>query len=313
MASPKVIVFGPTGAVGSSAALTAAKLGAHVALAMRDTSKSIPGLDAATEKQHGFERVTADLTKPETVRAAVEQSGATRAFFYLQFGSPDGMRATVEALKAGGIELPVFLSSFTVRGDLKKADPADMISYAHSMVEVSLTEVFGANNYIALRPGWFASNAQHWYHKDVPRRELKVWAPDAGVDAIVPKDIGAVGGTFLAKGPQGDDRAIYLYGPTLQSHLDAVKIYIKELGIDAKTTIIDDVQEAIKIFTEDREFPEFLAKSMLPPMKEKVNADAHVFGYEINRGDLGNVEKYTGKKATTFEEWVQENKQKLLA
>ena len=40
-----VIIFGPTGAVGTAAAREAGKRGAKVWLAMRDTNKKIPGLD----------------------------------------------------------------------------------------------------------------------------------------------------------------------------------------------------------------------------------------------------------------------------
>lgn len=66
MAARKVIVFGPTGAVGSAAARTAASLGAEVTLAMRDTAKVIPGLDDEKEKNGAFERTQADLTNPDT-------------------------------------------------------------------------------------------------------------------------------------------------------------------------------------------------------------------------------------------------------
>ncbi|KAL8867668.1 MAG: hypothetical protein Q9174_005513, partial [Haloplaca sp. 1 TL-2023] len=107
MASPNVIVFGPTGAVGSNAARTASALGAKVTLAMRDTSKSIPGLSASDEKAGNFSRVQADLTKPDTVSEAVRQYQATHAFIYLVFGSSDSMKATISALKSAGIQLVV--------------------------------------------------------------------------------------------------------------------------------------------------------------------------------------------------------------
>jgi uncharacterized protein YbjT (DUF2867 family) len=44
MAFEKVIVFGPTGNIGSITAQTASKKGAKVYLAMRDPKKTIPGL-----------------------------------------------------------------------------------------------------------------------------------------------------------------------------------------------------------------------------------------------------------------------------
>lgn len=99
MAAPRnVIIFGATGAIGSVAALKAHQEGVNVALAMRGPSKPIPTLDDVPAQ-----KVQADLTKPETVRAAVYQSGATTAFIYAIHQMPDGMRSTLEALKESGI------------------------------------------------------------------------------------------------------------------------------------------------------------------------------------------------------------------
>src|ERR1700760_1967681 len=124
MAPHKVIVFGPTGAVGSAAARTAQEQGAQVVLAMRDTTKAIRGLDAEKEKQGSFERIYADLTKPDTVGEAVNKTGAKYAFMYVAQGTSDHMKSTIQALKNAGIELVVFLSSFTVRGELKAIEPS---------------------------------------------------------------------------------------------------------------------------------------------------------------------------------------------
>ena len=114
MASRKSNRFlGPRGAVGSAAARTAEELGAKVVLAMRDPEKSIPGIDSEKEKQGSFERVQADLTKPDTVRDAVNTTGAKYAFIYLAHGAPNGMKSTIEALKSAGIHLVVFLEQFS--------------------------------------------------------------------------------------------------------------------------------------------------------------------------------------------------------
>ncbi|MCJ1302290.1 hypothetical protein MMC08_005093, partial [Hypocenomyce scalaris] len=162
MASRKVIVFGPTGAVGSAAARTAEELGAKVVLAMRDTQKPIPGLDPEKEKQASFERVYADLTKPDTVRDAVNTSRAKYAFIYCTHGTPEHMKSTIEALKSAGIDLVVFLSSFTVQGDLKAIQPSEVLPYVHAQVEIKLGEIFGADGFVAVRPGSFASNTRQY-------------------------------------------------------------------------------------------------------------------------------------------------------
>src|SRR5690242_4097198 len=65
-----VLVFGPTGAVGCAAAIEAHRRGAHVWLAMRDTSKKIDGLSESDLESERFSRVQADLDKPDTLKRA---------------------------------------------------------------------------------------------------------------------------------------------------------------------------------------------------------------------------------------------------
>ena len=304
MASRKVIVFGPTGAVGSAAARTASDLGAHVVLAMRDTSKSIPSLDPGTEKQGSFERVTADLTKPDTVREAVTSTGAKHAFIYLAVHSPDGMKATIEALKSAGIELVVFLSSFTVTGDPRDIQPADMIPYLHAKVEISLEEVYGSDKYVAVRPGSFASNNMQ-YKAGIEKGEVKIFMPEATIDNIVPEDIGRVSGIILAKGPQNGEMKPYLWGPDLLSQEETVKTLAKALGKDPKITSANK-EEAYKMFVEERGVPPPLAEYMIRQSGKTVSGESQVFGYKVNKEELSNVGKYSGKKGTTFREWVEQ-------
>ena len=311
MSSHKVIVFGPTGAVGSSAARTAEELGAKVVLAMRDTKKSIPGLNAEKEKQGHFERVYADLTKPDTVRDAVKITRAKHAFIYCAHGTPDHMESAIEALKAAGIDLVVFLSSFTVRGDLKAIQPSEIIPYVHAQVEINLREIFGTDGFVAVRPGSFASNTIQ-FKAGLEKGEVKIHGPDAKVDCIVPEDIGRVCGRVLAKGPQDDQKAIYLYGPELLSQTESVKVLAKVLGKDPKIEIADE-QEAYKMFVEERGVPVPVAKYMIRQAGKTVTEQSQVFGYPITEEQLSNVQKYSGRKGTTFEEWVEQNKQMFVS
>lgn len=113
-----VIIYGPTGNVGSATAIAAHELGAKVFLAGRDISKPIPGL---TDEQAAPTRVKADLTDPASVTQSVKSSGATRAFVYLvppgPSQVPDHMLSTFQALKDGGIEFvgETALSLFALR------------------------------------------------------------------------------------------------------------------------------------------------------------------------------------------------------
>lgn len=167
-----MIVFGPTGNVGSIVALTAQQQSAKVFLAMRDTQKSIPGLRSAQELKGEFARVAADLMDPASVRSAVTQSRATAAFIYLTWQTKDGMKATLEALKAAGVEFVVFLSSFTIRGPLEKVSPANRIPYMHAQVELNLRAIYGEKQFVALRAGGFASEFVEWTSCQVLKHAL---------------------------------------------------------------------------------------------------------------------------------------------
>lgn len=311
MTLPKVIVFGPSGAVGAATARAAHELGAKVVLAMRDTTKPIPGLDEAKLKDGNFERVQADLQEPDTVHHAVSSTQATRAFIYIAHRSPDNMKSTLQALKSAGIDLVVLLSSFTIQGEPEDVKPSEVIPYLHAQVEISLKEVFGPGGYVAARPGAFASNTIQ-YKAGLESGLVKIFAPEATVDAIAQEDIGRACGTVLVKGPLDENPAMYLYGPQLISQADCVKTLAKVLG---KSPTIEpmDREEAYKNFTEQRRWPAPLAEYMIRQSGVVDPARRLVCGYPVGAEQLATVEKYTGKKAITFEEWAEQNKQMFIS
>ena len=311
MASRKVIVFGPTGAVGSSTARTAEELGAKVVLAMRDTKKSIPGLDAEKEKQGGFERVHADLTKSDTVHDAVKATGAKYAFIYLAHSSSDHMKSTIEALKSAGIESVVFLSSFMILGDLTAIQPSEVIPYLHARVEINLTEIFGSDGFVAVRPGYFASNTLEW-KSGIEKGEVKLYVPDAKIDCIVPEDIGRVCGRVLAKGPQDEQKTPYLYGPELLTQTESVKILARVLGKNVKIEIADE-EAAYKSAVEERGIPPLIAKYIIGRLGKLDPKQSGVMGYSVSEEEMSNVQKYSGRKGTTFEAWAEQNKHLLVS
>ena len=118
---------------------------------MRDPQRPVPGLSPQRERREGFERVQADLTDPESIAAAVKTSGAKRAFLYAAFDSSDHMRASLAVLKSAGINFVVFLSSCTVQGDPHDVSPSELIGYLHAQIEVNLEDIFGLENFIAVR------------------------------------------------------------------------------------------------------------------------------------------------------------------
>ncbi|KAL2018109.1 hypothetical protein VTK56DRAFT_1239 [Thermocarpiscus australiensis] len=316
MSSNKVIVFGPTGGVGSFTALAAQERGAKVYLGMRDTQKAIPGLDPAREQQGGFERVQADLTKPDTVKAAVAQTGAKRAFVYLAFGTPDHMRATLEALKSAGVEFVVFLSSFSVEGDRRAVPPGEFVAWEHAQVEIALEEVFGAGGFgfAAVRPAFFATNVVRWFGGLFAAGEGKLLYPEARFDYITPEDIGRVCGSLLTNGPRAlddDGEAIDLCGPQLLSLEEAVGIIGKAIGKDLRFEAVTEDEEALKFFV-DNGLPEPVAKNLVKSFGEVADGRGAVEKTRYEKA-VANIQKYGGEAPTKFQDWVEANKARFTA
>lgn len=310
--SPTVIVFGPTGSVASITARTAQSHGAKVILAMRDPSKSIPGLTKEQEQQGGYSRVQADLTKPETLTTAVKSSGATRAFVYLAHGSPDHMKSSLEALKSAGIEFVVFLSSYTIGsqgGDPKKVVGSEIIPYMHAQVEISLNEVFGPEKFVAIRAGAFATNLLR-YKDGILKGDLRLFGGDFKMDYITPVDMGTVSGTILATqtGPREGQGSVYLFGPQVLPIADAIAVVGKVLEKEFKVTHIDE-KEATEQF-EAMHFPKPLTDYMIRKFGEELDEKKERPWYDEG---VENVRLYTGKPATALREWAEANKELFSA
>lgn len=298
MASPKVIVFGPTGNIASVASITAQSLGTQVFLAMRDPSKQIPGLTAEAEKAGNYSRVQADLTQPSTVSAAVKQSGATRAFIYAARGSPDHMRATITALKEAGVEYVVFLSSFTVTDPAANVPQEELIGFMHAQVEVNLEQIYGKGKYCAIRPGGFATNSMQW-KQGIASGELKMHGMAFKMDCITPGDMGRVSGKVLVEGTE--DHAVYLYGPQNIPCKEVATRIAKVLGKDLQIGEQTD-EEAVEEMT-NYGYPPPIVKYMV---KARVGEGLPRPFYQEG---VENVRKYTGRSAMTLEEWVADNRQ----
>lgn len=299
-----VIIFGPTGNIGSAAARTAQENGAITYLAMRDTQKPIPGLSASKEREGNFHRIQADLTDPESVAAAIKLSGARRAFIYLAHSTSDHMRDTLEAMKSAGVEFIVFLSSYTIEGETRDIPASEIIPYVHARVEINLDEVYGPENYVALRPGGFATNLLR-YMKGIQDGEVKLYAPGFKFDYITPGDMGRVGGKILVQGPRNGQRKVYLYGPQVIAQGDAVQVIGKiVLGKDVKVTALDE-QQALDQYA-GLGIPKPLAEYMVRKSGSISNELANRPCYDVG---VENVRLYTGKPSMEFGKWVEENKE----
>ncbi|KAJ5290910.1 hypothetical protein N7478_000161 [Penicillium angulare] len=299
MSSPrKVIVFGATGAIGSVTALQAHQEGAQVSIAVRDTTKPIPILDGLP-----IEKVQADLTKPETLTAAVRQTGTTAAYIYAVFDQPDRMVGSLTALKEAGITFIVFLSSYTVHKDPRLISPDNYVSYVHGQVEISLEEVFGIENFVTIRPAFFSSNV-FWFYPGILAGEVKHPNPECVFDYISTDDIGRVSGVILANGCQ--EHAVYLAGPEKIDFTEAFNILGEVLDKKIKTTLtpIPEVKaEMVKLG-----IPEPVAQWIVTDETENAGSFYPLPWYQQS---IDNVKKYTKRDPVSFREWAQDNKNKF--
>ncbi|KAK5114262.1 hypothetical protein LTR62_002513 [Meristemomyces frigidus] len=303
-----VIIFGPTGNIASVAALTAAEHGAKVFLAMRDASKTIRGLTPEHEKSGKFERVQADMSKPETVAEAVRKTGAKRAFIYLAHGTPDHQKASIEALKSNGIDFVVFLSSSTIHKDPREIPAKEIIPFMHAQVEINLDDIFGAANFVSVRPGAFATNIAR-YKADIAKGECVAFGHKFRMDGVTPVDMGQVAGTILATGPKNGQHIVYVYGPKIMEQGEAIQAAGRVLGKEVKLGDLGAEQalEQLTAMFHSKPLAEYMVGGYSEDPTE--NMKKRLQHYEEG---VGNVELYTGRPATRFEDWVRAN-QELFA
>ena len=217
------------------------------------------------------------------------------------------MKATIEAMKGAGVEFVVFLSSFTVHTDkpLREIPPSDIIDYWHGMVEANLDDVFGADHYVAVRPGAFVTNLLR-DKGGIIAGEVPLFGGEWQQDWIVPGDMGRVSGTILVQGPKNGQKKVYLYGPQLLAQNDAIIEIGKALGKDLKIKKLD--ADGARAHFKTLGFPPPLIEYFVTKMANVSELKgAEVFpSYEEG---VENVKLYTGRPSTPFKEWLGENKQ----
>ena len=312
MTSINTIVFGATGSVGAATAYAARRRGGKVFLGVRNIHKKLPSNDIEQEEGTEFERIEVDLSKPETVRAAATKSKATRAFLYLLPGSPDGMKTCLEAMKSGGIEFVVFLSSAIIREDPRTVQSNDAIAWAHAQVEISLEETFGRQGYVTVRPAFFATNSL-WWKEDIQAGEVRIPYPDAKFDWISSEDIGRVCGRLLVDTQMISDtlklrhNALRLYGPQLLSLKDGLAAIGKAINKKIRITIISE-EDYIDILTKN--LPLLWAQSLVADLRVRggIDEDDGFYATSIFNEASTAIEKYTGEPPTLFNQWLEYNK-----
>ncbi|KAK8211843.1 NmrA-like family protein [Phyllosticta capitalensis] len=309
-----VIVFGPTGDVGGFAALEASRRGAKVWLAMRDMAKTVAVLQ---EEKSSFERVRADLSDAASVTTAVRTSGATAAFVYL-VPTNDGLRSSLAAMQAAGIEFVVFISTYSIPSnvDVRAVPASSVIAFEHAAVEAALEDLQLAH--VALRPAYFASNpfklAFDLSSSSTSGLEAYVSNGDCLADCIAPDDIGRVAGALLASSSSSSSsspplkRVYNLCGPQLLT-FDAMLAAIgrvAEVGVNIHH--VDAARWVDVMADELRALPRPAAVFLT-----EYYARGFVSAQDARYAPaVANVKELTGRDAMSFDDYLRLHCRRLL-
>jgi uncharacterized protein YbjT (DUF2867 family) len=256
------------------------------------------------------------------VTRAVHETGAQAAFIYA-VRSTDMMRGALTALRDAGIQYVMFLSTSQVRaagatrGAIRSIERDHFIPWQHAQVEVGLDEL--GLPHMALRPGFFASNPLRIYLDTTAEpKQVNLLAPEVPHNPIDPADIGRAAGALLVNprlyasvdqaATNGstilkDKDVVYLSGPALLSQSEQWDVINQELGAvgkpQVKVTHIT-VEQYLQNLAA-RNVPEMVAKSLAKSMVE-TRALYTAKDYEAGKD---NVEVLTGRKPTSFEDFVR--------
>jgi uncharacterized protein YbjT (DUF2867 family) len=259
-----IVITGATGNVGSPLVqiLTAA------------------GEDVVPVSRHG-EGHQADLTKPETLKPALDGAKAIFLLTSADFLAGGNLQDVIDVIKAAGVPRVVLLSS---QGVGTKRHPS---VHEDAMAQSGL-------EWTILRPGNFASNAFQW--ADSVRTDRTMAAPfaDVGLPAVDPNDIAAVAAAVLRD--PGHAGAIYtLTGPAAISPRQQAEVIGAALGEPVKVTELSRDQARARMVNF---MPEPVVEATLDVLGTPTDAEQQV------NPDVPNV---LGRPASTFADWVTRN------
>ncbi|MFC4944640.1 SDR family oxidoreductase [Pseudonocardia sp. GCM10023141] len=270
-----VLVTGGRGTVAAAVVRGLVDAGVPVRVGGRE-----PGELTAPE---GVDVVLADLTRPETLPAALE--GVDRVFLYAE---PAGISGFVEAATAAGVQQVVLLSSIAVHGE-------GAIAQRHLLVEQALSAATFGSTF--LRPGGFAGNAlKSWLGPISAGDTVRLAIPGSTDAPIDERDIAAVAVAILLAGPGGgyDGVALDLTGPASMTRREMVETLAAELGREARIVGLD-AEEARA---------DMAAMWPAPLVESFLSFWCATDGVPTPVSDA--VERVTGRAARTFAVWARE-------
>ncbi|MFB7286743.1 NAD(P)H-binding protein [Actinacidiphila glaucinigra] len=275
-----IVVTGATGNVGRSLVRTMAETGERVTA----VSRGIAPVDLPTGTRH----VQADLTKPETLRPALD--GAKALFLHDGGAGGHGLdpRAILDAAKVAGIRRVVLLSS---QGVLTRPE-----SPSHGGVMRAIEDAVRDSGlaWTILRPGGFASNAYAW--ADSVRAERTAAAPfgDVGIPVIDPADIAEVAAVALRK-DEHTSQVYELNGPAAVTPRQQAEAIATALGEPVRFVDLtrDEAHARMAAF-----MPEPVVQTTLAVLGEPNAAELRL---------SPDVQRVLGRAPRPFAEWARRN------
>lgn len=116
--------------------------------------------------------------------------------------------------------------------------------------------------------------------------------------------MGRVSGTILVNGPKNGQKKVYLYGPQVRTHREAITAVGNALGKDLKITDLNE-DEGRAHFA--KAFPPPIVDYFIRVLEEAKSVEFKDRFPKYQEG-VENVKLYTGRSSTNLPEWVKENK-----
>ncbi|MFI2431530.1 NAD(P)H-binding protein [Streptomyces sp. NPDC018693] len=278
MSPAQILVTGATGQVGHEVMAQLTEQGIAVRAGARSPERIRGG--------ETVEAVTVDVTRPETLSAAL--AGVEKVFLY---AFPQGITGFLDAAREAGVKHIVLLSSQTVSDAFPGQEP---IVEMHRAAEAAVVDSGIA--YTFLRPHNFATNILMWGWPESIRAEGKVRFPypESHSDVIHEKDIAAVAVKALTE-PGHEGSGYFISGPesvTQRRQLEIIaEVTGRPLEFEERTPeqARADLGEIVPPWVADAVFSYW----------------AHSDGVPTHLSDT--VEKITGRPARTFAEWAADH------
>jgi len=277
----KILVMGASGNVGRLILENLLALGVPVRASGRNPAAANFPVEADV--------VTADITKPETLTAALNE--ISKVFLY---ANPEGIDGFVAKAKEAGVKHIVLLSS----GAVVSGDENDFVTKRHLIVEQSIIK--SGIPYTFLRPGAFASNALIWKNQITHGDIVRFPYPLAEVSPIHESDIAAVA-TKVLTNPGYEGATPWLTGPESLTQIRQVELIGEAIG---RKILFEEIDPDQAFETMSKYLHPQFAQTLIQVLKARNGIAAIV---------SDSVAKITGRPAKTFADWAMDHKSDFIA